>query len=246
MTTDPNSNPVVPQKILFIGNSYTYYNDLDIVLKKLAASARPSVKFLIARIAEGSATLETHYNNPATLAKIRNMKWDIVILQEQSFRPIEDVQAFYAFARKLDAVIKDSGARTVFYMTWARQNKPEMTEPLNKAYTQMGRQLGALVAPVGLAYVASLKSDPAIPLYIEDGSHPTPQGTYLAACVFYATLTGRSPVGLSTAGMKELTPPQARSLQETAWTTVQDYMKTHREKQNPQATNPNSQAVPKH
>lgn len=215
------------RKVLFIGNSYTFFNDLDVVLKNLAASARPRVKLLTARLAKGSATLESHYADPEVKALISRMKWDVVVLQEQSMRPVQNPTAFFEYARKMGAVVKERGARPAFFMTWARKHKPDMTKPLAQAYTRAGRQVGALVAPVGLAWAASLTANPEINLYCEDQSHPSVHGTYLAACVFYAVLTGQSPVGLSNAGLAGITAEQAKVLQQTAWKTVQSYADKH-------------------
>jgi hypothetical protein len=221
-----------PQKILFIGNSYTYYNDLDAVVKKLAASAKPAVELHTVPLVEGGATLEKHYSDPKTQSVLSKVKWDFVILQEHSMRPVEDTASFFEYARKMEAEVEKQGAKPVFFMTWAREHKPEMTSSLDKAYTQMGRELNAYVAPVGLAWAASLKANPEIKLYDEDKSHPNVHGTYLAACVFYATLTGRSPVGLSNAGLEEVTAENAKALQEVAWKTVSEYAKKHSGRQN--------------
>ncbi len=225
--TDANNRK--PRKILFVGNSYVYFNDLDVVLKKLAASASPPVKLLTARVVQGGATLEMHSKAPKTLEKINRIKWDVVILQEQSTRPTTHPAIFSQYAQKLDALIDRRGAKTVLFMTWARQHKPEMTALLNRAYTQTGKKLDAFVAPAGLAWAASLKLHPEIALHDEDKSHPNPQGMYLTACVFYATLTGQSPEGLSNGGLQEVTTEQARKLQKIAWQTVQAYAKQHSE-----------------
>ena len=214
--TDTNQD-LEPQKVLFIGNSYIFYNDLDAIVKKLAASEKPTVKLHTAPLVEGGATLEKHYSDPKTKSVLSKVKWDFVILQEQSTRPVVDTASFFEYARKMVAEVEKQGAKPVFFMTWAREHKPEMTSPLDKAYTQMGRQLDAYVAPVGLAWAASLKANPEIKLYDEDKSHPNVHGTYLTACVFYATLTGRSPVGLSDAGLKEVTAEKAKALQEIAF-----------------------------
>lgn len=224
--TDP-SQCLKPQKILFIGNSYIYYNDLNAVVKKLAASAKPTVKLQTAPLVKGGATLEQHYSDPKTQSVLSKVKWDFVILQEQSTRPVVDTASFFEYARKMEAEVEEQGAKAVFFMTWAREHKPEMTSSLDKAYTQMGRELDAYVAPVGLAWAASLKANPEIKLYDEDKSHPNIHGTYLAACVFYATITGRSPVGLSNAGLTEVTAEKAKALQETAWKTVREYVNKH-------------------
>lgn len=221
-------NNQAPRKILFIGNSYTYYNDLDVVLKKLAMSAKLPVKLQTARLVKGGAALQDHYTDPKTAAMIAKVQWDLIVLQEQSTLPVQNPPAFFEYAQKLEAQIEQRGAKPVFYMTWARQQKPEMIEPLDQAYTRMGRQLDAFVAPVGLAWEASLKAHPDIRLYDEDGSHPNLNGTYLTACVFYATLTGLSPVGLSNAGM-DISPQQVLTLQEIAWQAVEAYARQHTE-----------------
>ena len=121
-------------------------------------------------------------------------------------------------------------------LTWARQHSPEEQEKLNDAYLKIAQELGADVAPVGMAWHNARHEDPEVQLYHEDGAHPGPAGSYLAACVFYATLTGNSPVGLpkrimgKPAGWKRiLTPPadladldedQAAFLQRVAWDAV--------------------------
>lgn len=219
-----------PRKVLFIGNSYTYVNDLNSVLEKLAASAKPPVRLQTAALAKGGATLQNHDADPKTTNALSRIKWDLVVIQEQSMRPVVETAAFVKYARKLEERIVKQGAKPVFFMTWAREHKPEMTGQLDAAYTQMARELNAYVAPVGLAWAASLKANPEIKLYAKDQSHPTVYGTYLSACVFYATLTGQSPVGLSNAGLQEITAEHAKSLQETAWKTVQEYVKTHTQK----------------
>jgi hypothetical protein len=78
---------------------------------------------------------------------------------------------------------------------------------------------GGLVVPVGDAWRRVLANPPAPALHVADGSHPTPAGTYLAACVFYGVVHGKSPVGL-TGRFADLNPPTARRLQEVAWATV--------------------------
>ena len=153
--------------------------------------------------------------------------WDIVVLQEHSIRPVQDTPKMFQAVGILQGLIMPSGAQTVLYMTWARQNFPEMQAGLARVYNAVAQEIGARVAPVGLAWEAALAADPALVLHIEDKSHPTPLGSYLAACVFYATFFGESPVGLPaklvTAGgevLVELSEAQASLLQSAAWDVV--------------------------
>jgi hypothetical protein len=120
-------------------------------------------------------------------------------LQGQSLEPMasnkEESERFRATARAFDQTIRDAGARTVLYMTWAYRDKPEMTNLLSAGYVAAGDELGALVVPVGLAFERSRRENPPIDLYYPDGKHPNLEGTYLAACVFYAALYSKSPEG---------------------------------------------------
>ena len=113
------------------------------------------------------------------------------------------------------------GTRPVLFMSWAYADKPEMTAELAEAYTSAGNSNDALVIPAGLAFARMRQKSPDLSLYAADKRHPSLAGTYLASCVVYAALTGRSPVGNSyLAGIDELA---ARMLQTVAWKTTQDY-----------------------
>jgi len=142
--------------------------------------------------------------------------------------PVVNPEMMYADARILDAEIRKQGATTVFFLTWARQNKPEMQKGLNDAYFTIAKELGARVAPVGIAWQRALAADPKLVLHQADQSHPNPKGSYLAACVFDGTLLGKSPEGLPAAvtrGGKTLVtldPAEANRLQTVAWKTVQE------------------------
>jgi hypothetical protein len=144
-------------------------------------------------------------------------------MQGHSLGPIsaDTSAAFQNSAREYAKRVRDDGAEPVFFMTWAYTGKPEMTAELDKAYSDIGRELGARVVPVGLAFAAVTTERPDLPLRIADARHPTLAGTYLAACTFFAVLYDRSPEGLDyTAG---LDANDATYLQRIAWRVVEDY-----------------------
>lgn len=195
-----------PLKVLFIGNSYTYVNNLPDMLAGLAASAGTPMETKM--IAEGGATLQDHWEKGLALKAIHETTWDYVILQEQSElgatyivngeNRITDPQYLYKYARLFDKEIKKSGAQTIFYSTWARRNSPKTDQAtLNYAYMSIAGELKDKIAPVGIAWQEIRRKDPKLELYIEDKSHPKDAGTYIAACMFYAAIYGKSPVGLS-------------------------------------------------
>lgn len=207
-------------RILFVGNSYTYVNELPDVLRTMASSADPPVTIETEKCTGGGTTLERHWADESLRKRIATGRWDVVVLQEQSTRPVFNPDNTRLFAGRLSEKITKAGAQTVLFMTWARRNKPEMIEPLAATYDQAGRECGAVVAPVGRAWAAALADDPNLPLYADDNSHPKPHGTYLTACVFYSVLFGRSPQGLSNGGLKDLSREDAAALQTVAWRTV--------------------------
>ncbi|WP_165836487.1 T9SS type A sorting domain-containing protein [Taibaiella soli] len=113
-------------KVLFIGNSYTYVNNLPQVTADIAASMGDTLVF--DSYTPGGYTLDQHNNDPLCLQKINSAEWDYVILQEQSLGAAEDPSNFfvgsYYAARGLDQKIaaNDSCTKVLFYMTWGYKN----------------------------------------------------------------------------------------------------------------------------
>jgi hypothetical protein len=193
-------------RVLFIGNSYTTVNDLPGVFASLARSGGHRVETGTA--AQDGWTLANHADSSQTAAKLAGSKWDLVVLQEQSQIPSVDQlrqSEMYPAARRLVSSIRNSGARPIFYLTWGRRDGwPEngmpdyasMQAAIDDGYLAIASDQRAAVAPVGNAWANLVTLHTPITLWQEDGSHPTDSGTYLAACVFYATIFRESPVGL--------------------------------------------------
>ncbi len=211
------------KRVLFIGNSYIYFNDMPKVLKKLSMSAGSTVKIETEEVTNGGFTLEKHWKSGKALKAIKNGNWDYVILQEQSTRPLTDPGIMFEFARKFHSEIKMAGAETIFLMTWARKNKPSMINGLKDAYESIGDELNACVAPAGPAWRKCGRQYPEIELFKPDGSHPNSKGTYLTACILYSVITGNSPEGMSDGGLKRIRMKDTLLLQNLAWDIVKNY-----------------------
>ncbi|HQW41766.1 MAG: hypothetical protein IPO87_13210 [Flavobacteriales bacterium] len=197
--------------VLFIGNSYTYVNDLPNTMKQLALSLGEDVT--VASSAPGGYTLFQHATYAPTATAIGSRQWDYVVMQEQSqlgALPV-DVTTTENGALQLLADIEANYECTypVFYMTWGRQDGDPgncasfpfmctydgMQQGLRTTYLYLATMNDAHVSPVGVAWKTVRDTYPAINLYDPDGSHPSVEGTYLAACVFYCTLFQQSCVG---------------------------------------------------
>src|SRR5262249_34981163 len=100
--------------------------------------------------------------------------------------------------------------------TWARQHSPETQQIISEAYSSIGKEVGAIVVPVGLAWQSFLSEHDTPFLYDRDQSHPTFAGSYLAACVFLAVLLNTNPVGVNSDNVR-LDAQDMTALQAAAW-----------------------------
>jgi hypothetical protein len=212
-------------RILFIGNSFTHRNDVPDMITHLASAAKPPTRVATDRVIANGAALKTHWEKGRALAAIRDARWDFVVLQEQSTLPLKNRKRMHEYITLFDQEIKKCGAKTVLYLTWARRHEFERQTELTDAYTSIGKQLGAVVVPVGIAWQRSLKEKPDLLLHDKDNSHPNLAGSYLAACVFFAKLLNQSPVGLRSEklNLSKVGDDSIAHLQKVAWETVREF-----------------------
>jgi hypothetical protein len=194
-------------RVLFIGNSYTYVNDLPTTFADLAWAGGHRVE--TGSLADGGETLAQHATDPATATMLASERWNTVILQDQSENP--SVASYrqsemYPAARQLVATTRKAGAQPLFFLTWAHQSGwpqagfpdyPSMQAAVDDGYLGIASQMNVPIAPVGDAWQAVVTEQSTPSLWQADGVHPTTAGTYLAACVFYASIFRQDPVGLS-------------------------------------------------
>jgi hypothetical protein len=230
---DASASPK-PLRILFIGNSFTYVNMLPEMIRQMSLAAREPRPAQYRMIAPGGCTLEKHWNDGLAAHAIAEGGWDYVVLQEQSARPISDPAAMFRFARLFDQQVRQTGAKTVFYITWACKPAPDEQRQITASYSAIAKELGALSCPVGPAWAGVLQKRPDLELYLGDGKHPSPAGTYIGACVFYGVLYGKSPVGLpgrlvgkddrnALKTLVDLSKRDASLLQQTAVETLKEW-----------------------
>ena len=225
-------------QVLFIGNSYTQVNDLPTLFSELALS-KGKHPFVDTK-ANGGFTFQNHVNDPATFIKIKEKKWNYVVLQAQSQEPSfpysQVTTATLPFSTQLaDSVYANNFcSQPLYYMTWGRQNGDQQWDSINTFYKMNDRLRAgymrfmeaseAAVAPVGVAWKYVRDTYPAINLYSSDGSHPSLEGSYLAACVFYAAIYRETPVNATY--FSSVLPSTATILQNAAALVVLDSLST--------------------
>lgn len=220
-------------RILFVGNSYTYADDIPWITQQLAASAKDSKTLEVEMIAPLGATLESHWKAGNVVSRLHETNWNYVVLQEQSNIPIEQPSQMKIYAKLFNDEIKGHGAKTILFLTWPRQQQPENLAALTNTIFGVAKELNAIIAPVGIVWSEVLKQKPSLPIYHQDGSHPNAIGSYIAGCVFYSIVSGKSPLGLSRTlytaqkdgghrKVGELNEADAELIQSTAWQVVQN------------------------
>ena len=224
-----------PKSVLFVGNSYLYYNDsLHNHFKAMADEKYPGY--------EGSVNVKSstiggsrlkHHNldhllKPKAISSIN--KFELVVLQGGSGEGLskKDRKAFAKIAKEHIKRIKANGSEAALYMIHAyvepHQNfDPNLIRVIEKMYVTAGNKNQTLVIPVGLAFENAYEQQPDITLHHLDGTHPALLGTYLAACTVFASVFNESPVGLNYDYNGLVDPSDKLFLQEIAESTVRTF-----------------------
>lgn len=181
-------------KILFVGNSHTYYNDMPYILQYFTnCSDVPDAQ--ITMLTQGGKSLAFHKEQPQVRFNILYGGYEYVVLQQLQ-QPFGGEEELVRDALVISRWIHQAGAQPVTYMIWSRKDEPERQDEISRAHRASHTAIGGILAPVGDVWQAARQAYPDMELYDADGRHASPTGSYLIACVFYAALFGKSPEGL--------------------------------------------------
>ncbi|MBM1107706.1 SGNH/GDSL hydrolase family protein [Aurantibacter crassamenti] len=185
--------------VLLVGNSSIYFNNMPKMLEQIATEN--GVELRTRLIAYGGYTLQNHLDNGEVDIILDSLKWDYVVLNEQSTlgenyivngRPsVRESTSFYKTVRELDSKIKQSKAKTVIISLYARKNAPiQDGEMLDYSYMKIAKELKMSVAPVSTVWREIQEQNSDWQLYCPDNLHPTALGSFVTASVLYSTITG--------------------------------------------------------
>jgi len=227
------------KEVLFIGNSYTYVNDLPNLIKQIALSFGDTL--IHESSTAGGSSFSAHSTNTQTINKINQQQWNYVVLQAQSQEPslsngYVNTNVLPAAQILINAIESNSLCiEPLYFMTWGRKFGDAsncvpyppvctylgMQERLRTRYLDMSFQHNASCSPVGMAWKKSIAIDSTLNLYSSDNSHPSIYGSYLAACTFYSSIFKKSAVG-SSYWPSTIDSITAYSLQQIGSSTVLD------------------------
>ncbi len=213
-------------KILFLGNSYTAQSAHFIK----EVFNRDGGSYELQFGTPGGKDLNFHLTNPTSQKALYSTNWDFVVIQDQSQKPGLGgpyTEGFHAAANGLCEAIEKQGAKPCLFMTWGRRDGDKrnkqiypdfitMHGKISSSYQKAAEENRVLLSPVGHAFAIVHGKDKALfrKLYKNDGSHPSVEGGYLAACVMWGTLTDKDPRLIRWNG--SLNSHQAKVLREAA------------------------------
>ena len=203
--------------ILFIGNSFTFYNDMPNILEKLGSVNGFDVH--VEHVTHGGYSL-VQFINEAEVAlelseKLDERHWNFVILQEHSRKPLDNKTEFLSSIKSLNEMIRKQAGKTILYSTWSYRDHSsklkstgltynEFYSLLKNRYEEAGALIDAVVAPVGTVFHKITKDDSKIDLLVEDDSHPNIKGSFIAAFMFYSIIFGENNSNYLPDGINEI------------------------------------------
>lgn len=204
-------SPPAPLKVLFLGNSYTYYHRMPELFNQLAHRNKKSVS--VKSVASGGRRLQDHSRNSRVKKMIEEQHFDWLVMQEQSITPFVHVDQMKAAIRTINGWAHQQKTRSLLFLFWARRYAKNMGIRLNgvpyyqrfgsfadaqnelvHTHKKIANELKVGISPVGVVWQHLHKLVPRLRLWQADGSHPSKAGAYITAMVFYASIFDELPI----------------------------------------------------
>jgi hypothetical protein len=176
-------------RVLFVGNSLTYYNNLPGTLIDLALTSGDTIRAVM--VAYPDFALVDHLRQGTAQQAIASTAWNFVVLQQGPSSVQVNRDSLIAMTRLFDAPIRQAGAKPALFSVWPQTANAATFPRAIESYQLAATAVNGVYLPVGAAWQAALAEDPSLPLYDPDGLHPSALGTYLAALVMYERMTGK-------------------------------------------------------
>ena len=215
-----DSTPVSGLRVLFIGNSLTYANDLPLIVEALAEAA--GQEMYVESVTFGGFSLDDHWSQGEAPRAISSREWDVVVLQHGPSTLPESRVELRNSAKKYAGHIRKAGARPAFYMVWPSLERSHYFDAVRDSYSLAASDVDGIFLPAGEAWRAAWRRDPKAPLYGGDDFHPSVAGSYAAALSIYGMLFDKTPEGLparlklANGQVVQVPPALAKLLQDAA------------------------------
>ena len=179
-------------RVLFVGNSFTYFYNLPQVVSAMAKSQ--GVNIYTRQSTVGGSNLEQHWKGEKgtkTRDILKSGHWDYVVFNNHSLSSIDTPESFMEYGKKFADLVRQGGGKPVFMMTWAYKSNPLMQTKITEMHKQLAQEARADYVPAGPLFAAARNWRPDLELFFDD-KHPSSNGTYLLGLAFYKYFSGKS------------------------------------------------------
>ena len=190
------------EKILFIGNSFTFYWNLPLVIESMGKER--GYDFDIFQSTIGGSSLKSHWlqeNDLKSKELVTFGNFSKVVLQDYSSNPLSNTEESLLYFNKFIDLVLEKNGHPFIFATWfykgISEHSFESIDPIQNVLNKLTHDKRASLVPVDTAFRIFQKRYPNVPLFTDDLKHPSPVGTYLAACLYFKIFTGQSPLGLA-------------------------------------------------
>lgn len=237
-----------PTNILFIGNSFSGFNNMPKMVEAFADSA--SNAYEIAAHTPGGAFVKyipqgtfAHANNPAVYDLIRSKSWNYIVVQDNQGFFIDPTIGYFhpdglvieGHAQLRDSLLASSNecGKLILFSGWVDKDPMAWAPEFDMATAQIANQrvfdqyqflnsqINQVIAPIGMAWNYVLDELPDIELFAGDNYHPNYAGSYLTAATIYSLAFKEDPTNNTFNG--SLDPALAKELRIRAYRAVQTY-----------------------
>ena len=188
--------PAAAVRVLFVGNSLTFQNNLPAMIEAVAAQAGAGSRVFCRGVAKPNYALEDHWRDGEAVGGIQKGDWTHVVLQQGPSSLPDSERNLRDYVKRFATEARRRRAEVVLYGVWPAKARAASFDAVTASYAHAAEDVRGTLVAVGEGWRAAWRRDPTLPLYGPDGFHPSPLGTYLAALMFLQRLTGVSPVGL--------------------------------------------------
>lgn len=178
-------------RVLFVGNSFSYFYNLPQVVNAMSAYSK-KVHIETRTSLVGGTRISDHLNQKKgtlTIEILNSQQFDYVVINHHSLATIDDADNFFNSSKQMVDLVRSKNAIPVFMMTWAYHSNPLMIETISAAYNNVGKQLGVDVVPCGNLFAEVRKWRPDLTMFDDDDKHPSKHGTYLNGLTFFKYFT---------------------------------------------------------
>ena len=183
-------------RVLFVGNSFTYFYNLPQVVTSMAKSQ--GMALVTRQSTVGGSNLEQHWKEDRgtkTRRMLEDHSWDYVVFNDHSLSPIETPERFMEYGKKFAELVREKGAKPVFMVTWAYRSNPLMQTELTRLYERLCQETGADCVPCGSLFAEARQWRPDMRMF-DDDKHPSSNGTYMLGLAFYKFFSGKATGGM--------------------------------------------------